>query len=70
MCACAAPLLPQGHAWQVGRAAARLISDGAVPPFVVVAVDNAGPLRSLNYLPYKPGGGRAGLWGTRACGHV
>lgn len=51
-------LLPpplQGVAWNVGHCAAGLISRGEVPPFVVVAVDSAGPMRSLNYLPYKPG---------------
>jgi hypothetical protein len=41
----------------VGETAARLIAEGAVPPFVVAAVDSAGPMRSLNYLPYKPGTG-------------
>ena len=33
----------QGTAWNVGHCAAGLIASGAVPPFVVVAVDSAGP---------------------------
>lgn len=36
--------------------AAHLIGSGVLPPFVVAAVDSAGPMRSLNLLPYKPGG--------------
>lgn len=50
-----APLRSQGHAWNVGYCAAGLIGNGTLPPFVVAAVDSAGPMRSLNYLPYKPG---------------
>ena len=34
---------------------------GQVPPFVIVGIDNPGPMRSLNYLPYAPG-----RW-VRAC---
>ncbi len=52
-------LCAQGHAWNVGHCAAGLIASGEVPPFIVVAVDSAGPMRSLNYLPYKPG-----VWAT------
>ena len=36
--------------------AAHLIGSGVLPPFVIAAVDSAGPMRSLNLLPYKPGG--------------
>ncbi len=50
----------------MGEAAADLISAEVVPPFVVVAVDSAGPMRSLNYLPYKPGGRVIGWPGVSA----
>ena len=68
---CPAPaLLParlfQGTAWRVGEAAAHLIGGKVVPPFVVVAVDSAGPMRSLNYLPYKPGAPGGGCWSGRS----
>ncbi|GAB4823020.1 hypothetical protein N2152v2_010066 [Parachlorella kessleri] len=56
-------LAHQGHAWNVGHCAAGLIARGEVPPFVIVAVDSAGPMRSLNYLPYKPGTGVGGFRG-------
>lgn len=56
-------LAHQGHAWNVGYCAAGLIANGSVPPFVVAAVDSAGPMRSLNYLPYKPGTGTGGFRG-------
>lgn len=55
----------QGHAWNVGYCAEGLIRHGVLPPFVVAAVDSAGPMRSLNYLPYKPGEGVGeGGWGA------
>ncbi len=47
----------QGVSWNVAHTAAHLIGSGAVPPFVVVAVDSAGAMRSRNYLPYAPGTG-------------
>lgn len=46
----------QGAAWNVGHCAAGLIARSDVPPFLVVAIDSAGPMRSFNLLPYKPGG--------------
>lgn len=56
-------LAHQGHAWNVGYCAEGLIRHGVLPPFVVAAVDSAGPMRSLNYLPYKPGTGLGGFRG-------
>ena len=47
----------------MGHCAAGLIARGDVPPFVVCAIDSAGPMRSLNYLPYKPGTGAGGFRG-------
>lgn len=69
---CWLSLLAQGSAWNVGYAAAHLIGSGVLPPFLVVAVDSAGPMRSLNYLPYKPGavewrGGAEWVQLRRAC---
>jgi hypothetical protein len=56
---------PQGVSWNVGHCASGLIANGVVPPFVVCAVDSAGPMRSFNYLPYKPGAqGGCGGWGA------
>ncbi|KAG2497276.1 hypothetical protein HYH03_004860 [Edaphochlamys debaryana] len=56
-------LAHQGVSWRVGYTAAEVIASGDVPPFVVVAVDSAGPMRSLNYLPYPPGTGVGGFRG-------
>lgn len=56
-------LAHQGAAWNVGYCAAHLIGSGVLPPFVVAAVDSAGPMRSLNLLPYKPGTGQGGFRG-------
>lgn len=50
-------LAHQGVSWGVAETATELIQSGRTPPFVVVAVDSAGPMRSLNYLPYPPGTG-------------
>jgi hypothetical protein len=53
----------QGVAWNVGYQASDLISRGQLPGFIVVGIDSAGPLRSLNYLPYAPGRRlHASLW--------
>ncbi|KAG2443225.1 hypothetical protein HYH02_009298 [Chlamydomonas schloesseri] len=56
-------LAHQGVSWRVGYTASDLISRGELPPFVVVAVDSAGAMRSLNYLPYPPGTGAGGFRG-------
>ncbi|KAG1672027.1 hypothetical protein FOA52_008903 [Chlamydomonas sp. UWO 241] len=50
-------LAHQGVSWRLGFAAADLIARSEVPPFVIVGIDNHGPMRSLNYLPYEPGSG-------------
>jgi hypothetical protein len=39
------PCLPQGVSWNLGVTAAELISSGAIPPCVCVAIDSAGPYR-------------------------
>ncbi|GLC43975.1 hypothetical protein PLESTB_000215900 [Pleodorina starrii] len=56
-------LAHQGVSWRVGYTASQLVSSGELPPFVVVAVDSAGAMRSLNYLPYPPGTGAGGFRG-------
>eukprot|EP00884_Botryococcus_braunii_P022082 jgi/Botrbrau1/8558/Bobra.0359s0022.1 len=56
-------LAHQGVSWRVGETASRMIFEGRVPPFLVVAVDSPGPYRSLNLLPYKPGSGLGGFRG-------
>ena len=56
----------QGVSWRVGYTAANLIASGDVPPFVIVGIDNPGPMRSLNYLPYAPGSGVGGFRGDAA----
>eukprot|EP00775_Hariotina_reticulata_P003956 gene3956-4209_t len=48
-----------GNNWQAAQAAAQLISSGKLPPFIIVGVDHAGALRSLEYTPYTPGTGPA-----------
>ena len=52
--------------WRIGYTASELISRGEVPPFVIVGIDNPGPMRSLNYLPYAPGTGAGGFRGDAA----
>ncbi|GIL79183.1 hypothetical protein Vretimale_16716 [Volvox reticuliferus] len=56
-------LAHQGVSWRVGYTASDLVTRGELPPFVVVAVDSAGAMRSLNYLPYPPGKGAGGFRG-------
>ncbi|EFJ50202.1 hypothetical protein VOLCADRAFT_89088 [Volvox carteri f. nagariensis] len=56
-------LAHQGVSWRVGYTASDLITRGELPPFVVVAVDSVGAMRSLNYLPYPPGTGAGGFRG-------
>ena len=50
----------------MGYTAAELISSGDIPPLVIVGMDNPGPMRSLNYLPYAPGSGVGGFRGDAA----
>lgn len=55
--------LPQGVSWRLGYTAADLIGNKELPPFVIVAIDSVGAMRSLNYLPYPPGSGQGGFRG-------
>lgn len=41
------------HEWQVDETMTALITDGKIPPMIVVGVDNAGANRSNEYLPYQ-----------------
>lgn len=50
-----------GASWEAAQAAAGLIASGKLPPFLLVGLDHAGPLRSLEYTPYKPGTGPGGF---------
>lgn len=42
----------QGHEWTLDKAATRLITGKAIPPIIIVAIDNAGARRANEYLPY------------------
>lgn len=42
----------QGHEWKLDEVATRLITSKAIPPIVIVAIDNAGARRANEYLPY------------------
>jgi enterochelin esterase-like enzyme len=42
-----------GVEWQVDETADRLIREGAVPPLIVVGVDNTGKERLREYMPYR-----------------
>ena len=42
-----------GVEWQVDETADRLIRDGAVPPMIVVGLDNAGRERIREYMPWR-----------------
>lgn len=53
----------QGVSWRLGYTASDLVASGQVPPFIICAVDSAGPMRSLNYLPFPPGTGAGGFRG-------
>lgn len=50
-----------GASWEAAQATAGLITSGKLPPFLLVGLDHAGPLRSLEYTPYKPGTGPGGF---------
>jgi len=54
-------LAHQGVSWRAGYTASDLIARGELPPFLVVGIDSAGPLRSFNYLPFAPGAGAGGF---------
>ncbi|MGC6479919.1 MAG: alpha/beta hydrolase [Flavobacteriaceae bacterium] len=43
-----------GQEWGIDEVAHRLIQQGDVPPFIVVGIWNAGPLRHSEYFPQKP----------------
>jgi enterochelin esterase-like enzyme len=42
-----------GVEWQVDETADRLIRDGAVPPLIIVGMDNTGRERIREYMPYR-----------------
>lgn len=42
----------EGREWTLDEVATRLISSRAIPPIVIVAIDNAGARRANEYLPY------------------
>jgi len=39
--------------WAVDETVARLVSEGRIPPLIVVGIDHAGAQRAHEYLPYK-----------------
>src|SRR5689334_24780091 len=42
-----------GVEWQVDETADRLIREGAVPPMIIVGIDNAGKDRFREYMPHR-----------------
>ena len=42
-----------GVEWQVDETAERLIREGAVPPIIIVGIDNAGKDRFREYMPHR-----------------
>lgn len=42
-----------GVEWQVDETADRLIREGAVPPVIIVGIDNAGKARMREYMPHR-----------------
>src|SRR5579863_1731511 len=42
-----------GVEWQVDETVDRLIREGAVPPMIVVGIDNAGKNRIREYMPHR-----------------
>ena len=42
-----------GIEWQVDETADRLIRDGAVPPMIIVGMDNTGKDRAREYMPHR-----------------
>ena len=42
-----------GVEWQVDETADRLIREGAIPPIIVVGIDNAGKERFREYMPHR-----------------
>jgi predicted alpha/beta superfamily hydrolase len=56
----------QGQHWRVGETLDALVSDGRVPPLIVVGIDNTGLSRLQEYTPTRDarlGGGLAGRYG-------
>ena len=41
------------HEWRVDETLTQLIGSGAVPPLIVVGIDNAGAQRAHEFLPWK-----------------
>ena len=55
-----------GQHWRLGETADALIAAGALPPLIIVGVDNTGPSRIHEYTPTRDarlGGGLAGDYG-------
>lgn len=50
-----------GQSWGAAHTATQLITSGKLPPFIIVGIDHAGVLRSLEYTPCKPGSGPGGF---------
>ena len=42
-----------GVAWQAGETAQRLIAEKKIPPLIIVGIDNTGPNRLREYIPYR-----------------
>jgi predicted alpha/beta superfamily hydrolase len=42
-----------GVDWQVDETADRLIREGVIPPMIIVGIDNTGPNRIREYMPYR-----------------
>jgi len=42
-----------GVAWQAGKTAERLIAEKKIPPLIIVGIDNTGPNRLREYIPYR-----------------
>jgi predicted alpha/beta superfamily hydrolase len=49
-----------GKEWEVDETVERLSREGRIQPLIVVAVDNGGPRRALEYAPTRDGGAKDG----------
>ena len=61
-----------GREWEVDEAAQRLIDEGRVEPLIVVAIDNAGARRLLEYTPTRDArvGGGIGTYARMLLGEL
>lgn len=50
-----------GDTWRVAQTAFDLITQGKLPPFVVVGLDHSGKNRPYDYTPYPAGTGPGGF---------